>query len=305
MVGFSVTEGWTAHRFHCKNGLMILVHIIFSLFFSFQVHATEMVGALSAGMGGTGRAAIQSNESLYLNPASIALVDKFYSGASYQSGFLSEGISRNTYSINLTDGTADTMFPGSLGYRRHRISDYGQQYSEDEFKVGMGYRITQRMSLGLAGSYLKAVDEGQTIHKQTNLDLGFLVGLSPSWGVSLSGENLLKAKSDIPAALQRRAQAALGTQYIYKSYIITRYEVLLPLHTENTDELAHRFGLGFTLRGDFLLNLGYSVDDNVSQNWSSAGLAWMGPRLRLAYSFQKEERMGLGTRHLVDLWFDL
>lgn len=280
--------------------------ITFSLLlFGLNSQATEMVGALSAGQGGTGRAAVEGSESLYLNPASLALMNKFYSSISYQSGFTQKDVSRNTYSITFTDGTDSAFLPGALGYRRHQISDRGVHYKENEFKAGVAYRLTERVSAGLGGSFLKAESQLGEGYNQTNLDAGLLFGLMPNWGLSINAENIIEAKKSLPLALQRRSQAALGTQYIFRTFITARYEAIVPLYAEIAQKIGHRVGLGVDLQNHFRLNLGFSNDDNTSQNWSSVGLAWMGPRLRLAYSFQDESRLGLGERHLVDLWFDI
>ncbi|MEM7645333.1 MAG: hypothetical protein AAF203_00365 [Pseudomonadota bacterium] len=278
---------------------------LLSFFLFVPTQASEMVGAVSAGLGGTGRTAVQSSEAVFLNPASLALMEGYFFGAGYQSGFTEKDVSRNTYSVVVTDGTAGVPLPGSIGYRRHRISDRGTHWNENEFKMGAGYRLHPQVSLGLAGSYLDAEGPAGQGHQQWNGDVGVLIGLTPNWGLSLNGENVIESKDDIPAALRRISRAALGTQYVHERFLTLRYEWLAPLYTENTQLFGHRFGLGMGLKSGFHLNVGYSVDDALAQNWSSAGLAWVGPRLKLAYSFQNENRSGLGTRHLVDLWFDL
>lgn len=278
---------------------------VFSLLTTRPSSATEMVGALSAGMGGTGRASSESIQSLYLNPAGLGLVEKFYFGAGYQNGFLGKDISRHSYGINFTDGTDGVILPGSLGYRNHNITEGSQEFKENEFKGGFGYRITPRLSIGAAYTYLDGEDSFGGEHKQHNVDLGVLVGLMPNWGFSISGENLLKGDEKLPTALKRSSRVALGTQAIFKNIIVTRYEVLSTLYVEENQLLTNRFGLGILLKSKFMLNLGYSVDDLSEQNWSSAGLVWKGPRLKLAYSIQSEDRQQLGNRHLVDLWMDL
>ena len=266
--------------------------------------ATEMVGAISAGMGGTGRAAVESIESLYLNPASLALIEEFHFGAAYQTGFLHQDISRNTYSVNLSDGTKGVMFPGSLGYRSHKITQGGESFKEQEIKIGFGHRLTERINIGLAYTYLDGEGRAGAAHKQHNVDAGALVGLMPNWGLSLTGENLIKRDENLPLAFQRPSRIALGTQLIVRSILVARYEVLTPLYENRSDLLTHRFGMGALLKSNFMLNLGYSVDDLSQQNWASGGLVWRGPRLKLAYSIQNESRQQLGNRHLVDLWLD-
>jgi hypothetical protein len=284
---------------------MLRYVFIFAMLFSPQSYATDMVGALSAGMGGTGRAAVESNESVYLNPASLALLDKFYTGASYLSGFTDRNISRNTYSVVLSDGTQDLMIPGSLSYRSHRINNRGTHMEEDEFKVGLGFRAHEQLSFGLAGTFLRAENEAGQGFDQNNFDVGMLIGLQPQWGLSVSAENVIRPNEEIPDALARPSRVSLGTQYVFDRVATLRYEALMPLYTENALLLGHRLGASISMRGHFFLNAGYSVDDNIGQNWASVGLAWKGPRLKLAYSLQAESRADLGNRHFVDLWLNL
>ena len=279
---------------------------LFSFSFSLTAQASEMISALSASQGGTGRAAVEATEAIYLNPASLALVQGFHTGFGYQTGFLSKDVSRNTYSVTLADATKDIMFPGSFGYRRHSINAQGRRFSENEFRAGLGYRLMPRLSLGLGANHLRATTSAGVEHNQTNVDLGVLIGLMPQWGLSFSGENLVdRSEVDIPEALRRLSRVAIGTQYVHEKSITFRYEALMPLYLENTQLLAHRFGLGFDLKNRISLNTGYSVDDSLSQNWTSLGFAWKGPRLKLAYSYQVEDRSSLGSRHLVDLWVDI
>lgn len=306
--GFLPLEHWSLdsdrnqrNTVSMKNWILFLTLAIFST----EAQATEMVGALSAGMGGTGRAAVESNESLYLNPASIALFEKFYTGVSYLSGFTANNVSRNTYSVTMTDGTKDLLFPGSLSYRRHKINDRGSELTENEFRAGAGYRINSRLSVGLGGSYLRAEAADGTRYSQTNMDAGILLGLLPNWGLSVSGENLINADANTPAALRRPSRVAIGTQFVFDRAVTLRYEALQPIHIQNSGLLAHRAGFSVAMKGLFFLNTGYSVDDTLGQNWASVGLAWKGPRLKLAYSLQNEARAGLGNRHYVDLWMDL
>jgi hypothetical protein len=284
---------------------MKTVILLLSSLFCFNAQANQMAGAVSAGMGGTGRAAVVSNESLYLNPATIALMEGFYSGASYQTGFLRQDISRNTYSITMTDATEGIMLPGSFGYRKHSINNQGERLEENEFKVGLGYRITDRLSLGVGGTHLRAKNQVGEKFNQTNMDVGILVGLQPNWGLSFTGENIIKDNENRPLALNRLSRAALGTQYIMQRMITLRYETLMPLYQEGPSFLGHRFGLGLGMKGAFGLNAGYSVDDSLGQNWGSVGISWKGPRLKVAYSYQQETRADLGARHFVDLWLDI
>lgn len=267
--------------------------------------ANEMVGAVSNSLGGTGRAAGESNESLFLNPAAIGLLDRFYTGSFWQTGFIGQDIQRTTYGMTLTDASKDMIIPGSLSFRRNTFNQGVDQYKENEFKAGFSVRWSERWHLGIGASHLRARGPDGARHNQNNIDLGLLTALTPNWGLSLSWENLLAPDGSLPEPLVRNSYVALGTQYVYDNLLVLRYEALLPIYIgEVTQYVGHRAGVAVTMRGGFQMNLGYSLDDSRRESWASGGLVWRGPRLRLAYSYQKEERQALGDRHMVDLWFD-
>jgi hypothetical protein len=224
---------------------------------------------------------------------------------SYLSGFTGQDVSRNTLSLTMTDGTKGLMFPGSFSYRRHKVSDQGRHFTENEFRGGFGVRINPRLSVGVAAAHLNAEGPGGLGFSQTQFDVGMLIGLQPDWGLSITGENLIEGEANVPESLRRPSQVAIGTQYIFERAITARYEVLRPIYLDNSGLLAHRFGVSFQMKGHFALNGGYSVDDTLGQNWATVGVAWRGPRLKLAYSLQNEARSGLGNRHFVDLWLDI
>ena len=212
--------------------LMLVLKILFLLFLSSTVQANSMAGSSSASLGGTGRADVKGNESVFLNPAALAFLNRFYVGACYQSGFLFKDIHRETYGAVLTDSTPGLMVAGSLAYRRHKIHQAGKyQFLEDEFKLGLAHNLSKRLSLGVAATHLKAKTQGEAAKEieQTNGDMGLLFGLLPHWNVSLVAENLLETDSKVPVSLMRDSLVSLGTRYIYELFLDVRYEILHPL----------------------------------------------------------------------------
>ena len=220
----------------------------------------------------------------------------------------------------LTDSSPGLLLPGGFAYRRHRIrlknhQSGEQNFYEDEFRLAFAYSFfKKRLSFGLTGTHFRPKagkkegggeeDQNEKDWSHTNIDAGFLFLFSKSLAFSLSAENLLDMDKDtqIPDFLIRDSLVSLGAQYNYDSILSVRYEILHPLRDKG--DLSHRFGLGLTLKSYFRLNFGGSLDEFSDQSWITAGLVWHGPRLKLAYGFQNEQRRGVGQRHLVDLWFD-
>ena len=274
------------------------------LFSFFSAHGDPMAGAVSAAMGGTGRAAVQEGESVFLNPAALALMDRVYFGVGYQRGSL-KGVHRDLYSVTVTDGTPGLLFSGALAYRRHRIRYQESSFSENEFRVGLGYRFSERLSMGLSFNHWKTENPSGVSLRKDNADVGLLLGLKPNWGLSLVGENLFSKNSNSFNLPGKQSRISLGTQYIYLGFWTFRYEILQTMFVEQKQSPKHRVGMAFGLQSHFYLNLGFSMEDHSDRNWVSAGLSWRGPRLKLAYGLQSEQGQNPGQRHLIDLWFDL
>ena len=89
--------------------------------FSLQSQSADIVGARSSSLGASGRAAAESVDALYLNPAGIGLSQKLNFGSGYSAGRLTRDAFRETYSITSNDGTPGAFVPGALGYKYHRI----------------------------------------------------------------------------------------------------------------------------------------------------------------------------------------
>lgn len=265
-----------------------------------------MLSAKSSALGGAGRAAVESVDSLYLNPAGIGLLNSYYFGSGYAYGSLSPGVARETFAFTLTDGTPGVMVPGSLGYRYHRVHMDQQDFKEHEFRAGFGRKLGNRFSVGAAYTNIRSEGDQGLVYRQNNADVGVLFMATEAVSFSLTGEGLIKQDAEIPVGLQRTSRWGLGTLFKLEQLLQLRYDVLSPLYAKvREDRFIHQVGLGLTMRGYFTVNLGFINDDVLENNWYTAGLVWEGPRLKLGYSLQNETRAGLGTRHLVDLWLDI
>lgn len=280
--------------------------LLSTLLLTSNLWASEFVGAKTAGLGGAGSAAVESIDSLYLNPAAIASANRLYFGSGYTFGSLVPGVGRETFSVTMSDGSPGVAIPGSFSYKYHRVGIGDTTFKEQEFKAGVGFQMHPKVSMGLAYSYLKARSDTAGEHRQNNFDLGLLFKARENWNLSLVTEGLVKSKENLPEALRRQSRWGLGTQIDLMRILQVRYDLKSTLHQEaNAGKLAHALGLSFILRGYFHLNLGATIDDVLGQSWRSVGIVWSGPKLKLGYSIQNEGKMGLGTRHLVDLWLDL
>src|SRR5206468_1780254 len=90
------------------------------LFHSLAAQAELFRGPLSSAMGGTGRAAMDSTEGAFLNPALVPLLKNYEVDTFYRDGALDPGQHQTTYGMGLGDNTEGVMFPGELHYLRMR-----------------------------------------------------------------------------------------------------------------------------------------------------------------------------------------
>ena len=282
--------------------LLLIILINFPLIVSAQTLSSK-----SSGLGGAGRASVESIDSLYLNPAAIGLLDRYYFGSGYYSGLSNMGAERETFSVTLTDGTQGVMLPGGLAYRYHRVGVGNVSYREHELRGGFGVKLTKRLSAGGSFTNIRSDAPNADSFRQNNIALGLLLGLTPNWGLAVTGEGLIEQDEKLPTELQRASRWGLGTSYQYLKILQLRYDVQSAVHeaVENTGRYSNQVGISLLMRGYFLVNVGFINDDIRGQNWTTGGISWEGPRLKVGYSLQSEDRAGLGVRHFVDLWLNL
>ncbi len=269
---------------------------------SLPARAQYHAGPVATAMGGAGRAASDPAESSFLNPASLRHLKQYYVGAIYEQGE-SPTVGRDKqYGIILADGSPDKVLPGAFSYlRRHIDTPVGAKILEQDYRISLADFVTDAVSMGFGGHYLMhEIDRGPR-YFQANLDVGLLYTPLKYFGVGLVGHDLLAVDGKVPLGFQTVPTLGLGFHFIAMELIRTRFDVVRPLKHNRYNRTNVGAGVE-TLFADFLaFRFGVNFKETENKTLLAAGLGYLGPRLAMSYTFEKDRRVAKATRHFVDL----
>lgn len=276
--------------------------ILLSLFIQFSL---AQIGSTADGMGGAGIGAPHPYESALLNPAAlIESKTQYFALQTHSSENVVSGVDTNQHSLFITDAGDMTIFPGALMYRQRTNKIAGQRIREQQIQLSGAGAITRHFALGLSGYKIRTNLETGADYNQYNADLGAYWFLNEQWSLGAVFRGLLGSKDTAWAASQVLPSTGLGAEYRFFDMFKLRYDVNYFLEQNSDNRFRHQFG--GEVRYDFLLVLraGMSQDDRLAENRWSAGIGWDGPKLKVAYAYQKETRQKLGESHSIDMWLD-
>ncbi|MCB0366488.1 MAG: hypothetical protein H6624_20030 [Bdellovibrionaceae bacterium] len=264
--------------------------------------AQYFTGPISSGLGSTGRAATEPEEGVFLNPAILPHAKDFSSALYYADGELAENQSGTDLAVSFVDNTEGIFMPGSLSYVRRRRNYPGlPSVNEEYWHVGLGKFVTEYVSVGLGIHYRSVDQEGGEDFTYWNATLGALWAPKPEWGLALVGHNLTaKDIQNRAGYLEDLPRVGAGFVYLFDRILKARVDVVKPL--EENPEDKFQLGLGVeTYPNEFsALRVGYELDDLTKHQFVALGLAFLGPRLKIDYSFRKNTKSGSGGMHSVD-----
>lgn len=277
-----------------------MISILISFFLSI---ASAQQGPTIDAMAGAGIASRHPIDAAILNPAALASFEEYYFGAGFFRGKTASG-SMDQASITLADATSGGFLPGAFTYRYRKYAD-GADLKEHVFRLSLAIPLWRNFTAGVAGYKIKSDLATGADYSQENVDLSFMWVLTPTftWGAITKG--VFGSKSSA-AFIDSKVMPSSGTGFEYMNELyklradINYYHVNNPGH-----KMSYHFGTEAQMLAEFKLRAGLSVDDYHGENRYSAGLGWDGPRLRAAYTLQKEFRKELGASHSIDFWIYL
>lgn len=255
-------------------------------------------------MGGAGIGGSHAYESAILNPASLIDVKKSYFALQTHSAGMEAPAKLRHYSVFMTDAGEDTNYPGTLFYRQRTVDIRGQKTREQQFQLSGAAALTKSFAVGISGYKIRTDLMTGSDYSQYNADLGayWLASEALSMGAVFRGV----AGSKNTTWLESRVlpMAGLGAEWRFFEMFRFRYDVNYFLEQNSQQRFRHQ--IGGEVRYDFMLVLrtGYSQDDRLGENRWTAGIGWEGPKLKVGYAYQKENRKNLGDMHSIDMWFD-
>lgn len=281
----------------------MLVWILFgTLVSAVTAQAQYFHGPISSSLAGTGRAATEPEEGILLNPAVLPHARGFSSALFYADGELAKGLGETGMGLSLIDNTEGVMMPGGLFYMRQRRSFPGLPHVDEQYvTASMGRFLTTHLAGGFSVHY-RSIDEEHGIERTVwNGSVGLLWAPHPLWGLALVGDHLAdRVNSDLPHHLQELPELGVGGVYLYQKIFRLRLDGVKALQ-DNPDN-RWRLGLGFeTFTNEYtVIRFGFESDDRVHRRFGSFGWAFVGPRLKIDYSFKKNVDSGNGAMHSVD-----
>jgi len=283
---------------------MFFLTAVFICLISVSVQAQYYTGPISSAMGGAGRAASEPEEGVFLNPAVLPHAREFSTALFYSDGLLGKDLRQRDLVVSFVDNTEGIVIPGSISYlRRRRTFPNKPSVKEEYYQVAVGQFATQYLSLGL-GIHYRTVDQedGGDDFSYWGGTLGTLWAPSPEWGVALVYDNFTVIGNRIPLGhLKNIPELGIGFVYLYKTILKVRFDISKLLQ-ENRDK-RWKVGLGMeTYVNNFMaLRIGAQTDKVSGQEFLTLGWAFLGPRLKIDYSFFKNIKDSKGVMHSIDL----
>ncbi|MBY0384783.1 hypothetical protein K2X05_06450 [bacterium] len=277
---------------------MILISIFISL------ACAQQVGSTADAMGGAGIAGAHPYESAILNPAAMVEFKSSFMGLQGMSSEVDPQLEQKQYSIFFTDAGDMTMFPGALMYRWRTNEILGQKVREQHIQLSGAAALTKKMSVGVSAYKIRTDLASGEDYNQYNADVGTYWLALEQLSVGAVFRGVLGSKNTVWAPSQVLPSAGIGAEYKLYEMFKFRYDINYVLEQNSNQRFRHQ--LGGEVRYDFLLVLrtGFNQDDRIGENRWTAGIGWDGPRLKLAYAFQKADRRNSGQTHSIDMWLD-
>ena len=285
---------------------------LFALFVSPTASAQVFTGPAASAAGGGGRAAVDPGETAFLNPASIAFLQKYNVSLFYGAAKHPREGEQNFMAASLADGTQDNIVSGALSYVRKRtdlstavgiVSDTQQDiqaalsgFALRKFAFGVaGHRLTDQILSATAGSE----------YSQLNAHVGVIFVPIEMIGIGFVAYDVLPTSESVAANYRLVPTHALAFNFLPAPQFRARLDFVRP-DTMNPDRRINvNVGIETTFKEMLVLRLGSFWRETADQTYLTGGFAFQGPKLSFDYSYQTDNRSPDNARHLVDLWIVL
>lgn len=249
-----------------------------------------------------------------INPALIATKASLIFSGGYAAGDYggSDYESLSARILDSTNGAWDSRqggytglggeFPvaSMLSYSKIKQEAYQDQY----FHLAIAQPIGSKMAIGIYGNYSLLESKIFSVDDEFfDLGAGFIWKLHRKFSLGLSATNLLDRRhEEIPGYLRRAI--GLGTELKVTPQVALRFDYWSTRDQNNKASSIYRFGVSNFVTEAFALRFGFAKDELFDTNVISAGFGVIGPRLSLAYAFQRQTSLG-SELHSIDLQLPL
>ncbi len=272
--------------------------VFFAFYFICSLAQAQVYNSsVASATGGTGRAAVEAGDSIYLNPATLP---------HFRGRHLLSSFTKDQLAISFSDNTEESVMPGALAFLQTRQDGYlgSQQYEIRTQNIGVALAsfVKGGLTVGLLGHFSESKynDLKQSSYRQSNVDLGLAYVLNQNFGAGATFYNLGGVRENIPADIQEQMTAGFGINYIYRSFVRYRLDVV-SAPKMSFSKPTYMAGIESFITGYLVWRLGYQDNTLISRQLLTAGAGLNGPKFALNYAYQGNTKESSDYRHSVDL----
>ncbi|MBN2498444.1 MAG: hypothetical protein JXR96_27890 [Deltaproteobacteria bacterium] len=268
----------------------------------------DFLGVRPLGMGGAHRAVVTGNDSIFLNPAGMALFKRY----SFETQYLltpeyeqEDGPTEHVFNISVVDNQVTPLATG-LSYTR---IERGGSKKGNRYDLANAYMLTENLLVGTNVKYLQFEREGKSDINAVTVDVGMLLRFDFGLSLAVAGYNLTNTAD----YMEHPICMAVGIMYWpFRSLSLsfdwfTNFQK--PVDPEDpigdkTHGFSYGFGAEYLLMGQVLLRAGAAIDQ--ARPWGdeyywSVGAGYVDPRFGLNFSYQGSFHHGWGGIFAVGL----
>ncbi|MEN0060148.1 MAG: hypothetical protein AAGB31_15020 [Bdellovibrio sp.] len=240
--------------------------------------------SVAAATGGSGRAAVEPGDTVFLNPATLVHLRDRYFFTSF---------ANDEFAVLLSDSTKESLVPAGLSYVQKKSDVQQGELVLQDISMSLAEFAMNQVAMGLTGHYYQYKIEGGASHIQSNVDIGFMYTPMPDLGLAVVGYNLFGEDKDIPENYRLKRSVGAGINYVYQS--LARFRL------DATTESVWMAGFESYVNKFIVVRLGYSHDTDDNRELLTAGAGFKGPRFAINYGYQGNSQNSGDYRHSVDL----
>lgn len=246
-----------------------------------KIHEFETTHLKS--MAGTGVGAILTEESAFLNPASLAFFTASTVYAQKDSDKYSEGnvVKSKPKALGFVLTDANPTLSGSLSY----VTQEEENISRKRWGLSLASPVSDKSAFGI--SIRQTNDEdivAKTTLKYYQTVLGVTHSVDEKFSIGIVAYDPLESKG-------RETKALIGLQYVLLNYITGNFDFGGDYTQDDLSKtLQYKAAMQIKVLDDFFLRVGGFSDKARAEKGSGFGLAWIQPRLSFEFAIKNTKR---------------
>jgi len=248
---------------------------------------------VSGALGGAGRASSAALETIFLNPATLSQAPRIIFG-----GFLIEGNPRkDTFVRNMSgvvvDNDEEVFFPAGFAYSKNRKLIGTVETREIQYRVAMAKKLNT-LTIGVTARLWRVEIVDVSKEEYTTYSLGLIFQPVNFLSLALVLDNLKPVEDPGTVPIY-----SIGSAFGFNQLIQLKGDVQNPREQNPKKEYIFGFGIETTPFPFITFRFGRLMNKVSSENFWTAGLGFLGPKLQANYSFQANDKVGV--LHTIDL----